>query len=252
VRMIRAVRLAAKLDLEIHPDTAAPIAQLAPLLDNMPPARLFDEFLKVFATGHALESYRRLCRHGLLEHLFPATARWLAADTDGKRQRFIERALANTDQRIADGLPVTPMFLFGVFLWGPVQERAAELCKSGEMSENQALIEAGIEVTNEQITRVSLPRRFSVPMREMLQLQPRFMRRQGRRTGVLLQHRRFRAAYDLLVLRLELGEVTPELVEWWTKIQAMSPEEQQKEFGGQVQRQGPRSRRRRRPAPSAS
>ncbi|MCL4792258.1 MAG: polynucleotide adenylyltransferase PcnB, partial [Gammaproteobacteria bacterium] len=122
VRMIRAVRLAAKLNLEIHPDTAAPIAQLAPLLDNMPPARLFDEFLKVFGTGHALESYRRLRTHGLLAHLFPATARWLAADdASGKRQKFIERALVNTDQRVAEGLPITPMFLFGVFLWGPVQ-----------------------------------------------------------------------------------------------------------------------------------
>jgi len=254
VRMIRAVRLAAKLNLEIHPDTAAPIAQLAPLLDNMPSARLFDEFLKVFATGHALESYRRLCTHGLFAHLFPATARWLASDAEGKRQRFIEQALMNTDRRIVEGLPVTPMFLFGVFLWGPVQERAAALRKSGDMSENQALIDAGMQVTDEQILRVSLPRRFSVPMREMLQLQPRFMRQQGRRTGVLLQHRRFRAAYDLLVLRLELVEVTAELVDWWTKIQTLSPEEQQKEFGGQQQqpqRQGSR-RRRRRPAASAS
>jgi poly(A) polymerase len=239
VRMIRAVRLAAKLNLEIHPDTAAPIAELAPLLDSVPPARLFDEFLKVFATGHALESYRRLCAHGLFAHLFPATARWLAADGgEGKRQRFIERALLNTDQRIADNLPVTPMFLFGVFLWGPVQERAAVLLGSGKMSENQALIEAGMEVTEAQIARVSLPRRFSVPMREMLQLQPRFMRRQGRRTGVLLEHRRFRAAYDLLVLRLELGEATPELVDWWTKIQTLLPEERQKVFGGQQQGQG--------------
>lgn len=261
VRMIRAVRLAAKLNLKIHADTAAPIAQLAPLLDNMPPARLFDEFLKVFLTGYAMESYRRLCTHGLLAHLFPATARWLSADdADGKRQRFIERALINTDQRVVDGLPVTPMFLFAVFLWGPVQERAAVLRESGEMSENQALIEAGIEVTNEQIMRVSLPKRFSVPMREMLQLQPRFMRRQGRRTGVLLQHRRFRAAYDLLVLRSELGEVSPELVDWWTKIQTLSPDEQQKEFGAQSPQQGPqphaqpgsRGRRRRRSTASSA
>ena len=261
VRMIRAVRLAAKLNLKIHADSAAPIAQLAPLLDSVPPARLFDEFLKVFATGHALESYRRLCTHGLFAHLFPATARWLEADdAEGKRQRFIESALLNTDQRIAEGLPVTPMFLFGVFLWGPVQARAAALRESGGMSENQALIEAGLEVTEQQIARVSLPRRFSVPMREMLQLQPRFMRQQGRRTGVLLEHRRFRAAYDLLVLRLELGEATPELVDWWTKIQTLSPEEQKKEFGGQQQAPGPgqasgqpsRGRRRRRRPRSAS
>ena len=97
VRMIRAVRLAAKLNLTIHADSAAPIRTTCALLDNMPPARLFDEFLKVFVTGYAMESYRRLCTHGLLAHLFPATARWLAADdADGKRQRFIERALANT------------------------------------------------------------------------------------------------------------------------------------------------------------
>lgn len=121
-----------------------------------------------------------------------------------------------------------------------------------------------MEVTEQQIARVSLPRRFSVPMREMLQLQPRFMRQQGRRTGVLLEHRRFRAAYDLLVLRLELGETTPELVDWWTKIQTLSPEEQKKEFGGQQQVPGQnqnqgqgsgqpsRGRRRRRRPRSAS
>ena len=131
VRMIRAVRLAAKLNLEIHPDTAAPMARLAPLLDNVPPARLFDEFLKVFETGHALESYRRLRKHGLFEHLFPGHGTLAGSGRRrGQRQRFIERALVNTDQRIADGLPVTPMFLFGVFLWGPVQERAAALRRS--------------------------------------------------------------------------------------------------------------------------
>jgi len=252
VRMIRAARLAAKLDLDIHPDTAAPMARLGSLIDHVPPARLFDEFLKVFETGHALAGYRRLREHGLFEHLFPATAEWLAGGAGGRpderRNRFIERALANTDQRIVDGLSVTPMFLFGVFLWGPIQERAAALRRAGHISEVQSLIDAGLEVTVEQIERITLPRRFSVPMREMIQLQPRFSRRQGRRASVLLQHRRFRAAYDLLVLRTELGDVPPELADWWTRVQSLSPEEQHREFnrgrgGGRgFQRQPPAER----------
>ena len=234
VRMIRAARLAAKLDLDIHPEAAAPMARLGSLIDSVPPARLFDEFLKLFETGHALASYRRLRELGLFEHLFPATAEWLAGGAgerpDERRNRFIERALANTDQRIVDGQSVTPMFLFGVFLWGPVQERAAVLRRAGNLSEVQSLIDAGLEVTIKQIERITLPRRFSVPMREMIQLQPRFSRRQGRRASVLLQHRRFRAAYDLLVLRAELGDVPLDLADWWTRIQSLSPEEQHREF----------------------
>jgi poly(A) polymerase len=258
VRMIRAVRLAAKLELEIHPEAAAPMARLGGLIDSVPPARLFDEFLKVFETGHALEGYRRLRQHGLFEHLFPATAAWLAGSgtqnrsgsgADDRRNRFIERALAGTDQRVAEGQPVTPMFLFGVFLWGPVQDRAHALRRTGQLSEVQALIDAGQEITDVQIQRITLPRRFSVPMREMLQLQPRFNRRQGRRAAVLLQHRRFRAAYDLLVLRTELGEVPAELADWWTRVQTLSPDDQHREFNGG--RGGGRDSHRPRPAEQA-
>lgn len=219
VRMIRAARLAAKLNLEIEAGTAAPMGRLAPLLDHVPPARLFDEFLKVFETGHALESYQRLQQHGLFAHLFPATAKWLAADPDGRRSRFVEAALANTDRRVAEGLSVTPMFLFGVFLWGPVQAEAARIEAEHDTPAVPALIEAALALTEAQVQRVALPRRFSVPMREMLQLQARFERGQGRRPAQLMQHRRFRAAYDLLALRTELGEVSPELVDWWTAAQ---------------------------------
>jgi len=113
----------------------------------------------------------------------------------------------------------------------------------------QALIDAGQEITDVQIARITLPRRFSVPMREMLQLQPRFNRRQGRRAAVLLQHRRFRAAYDLLVLRTELGEVPADLAEWWTRIQTLSADEQHREFNGG--RGGGRDAQRPRPAERA-
>jgi poly(A) polymerase len=219
VRMIRAARLAAKLDLEIDAATAAEMPRLAPLLDAVPAARLFDEFLKVFETGHALESFRRLQAHGLFEHLFPATDAWLAADdVAGRRRAFIEQALANTDSRVAAGLPVTPMFLFGVFLWGPVTERARELAAEG-LAEIPALVQAGVEVTTAQVRRVALPKRFSIPMREMFHLQPRFGRRQGRRVQVTLQHRRFRAAFDLYLLRDVLGEADPAAIRFWTDIQ---------------------------------
>jgi poly(A) polymerase len=223
VRMVRAARLAAKLDLEIDAATAAAMPRLAPLLDSVPAARLFDEFLKVFETGHALEGYRRLQAHGLFEHLFPATGAWLAADdAGGRRNAFIERALANTDARVAAGLPVTPMFLFGVFLWGPVTGRARELAAEG-LGEAQALVQAGFEVTTTQVRRVALPKRFSIPMREMFHLQPRFARRQGRRVQVTLQHRRFRAAFDLYLLREVLGEADPAAIRFWTDIQSVGP-----------------------------
>ncbi len=220
VRMVRAVRFAAKLDLDIEAATAAAIPHLAPLIDGVPPARLFDEFLKVFETGHALASFHGLVRHGLFAHLFPATGAWLAADdAAGRRRSFIEQALANTDARVAAGLPVTPMFLFGVFLWGPVTGRARELAAGG-LAEVPALVQAGYEVTTEQVRRIALPKRFSIPMREMFQLQLRFARRQGRRVQVTLQHRRFRAAFDLYLLRAVLGEADPAAVRFWTDIQA--------------------------------
>ena len=237
VRMIRAVRLAAKLDLQIHPEAAEPMARLGRLIDSVPgrPAlRRVPQGLRDRPRAGELPApaRARALRAPVPGHRGVAGRRRSRGEAGGRRNRFIERALANTDQRIAEGLPVTPMFLFGVFLWGPVQDRANALRRTGQLSEVQALIDAGIEVTDQQIARITLPRRFSVPMREMLQLQPRFNRRQGRRASVLLEHRRFRAAYDLLVLRTELGDVPAELADWWTRIQTLPPDEQRREFNG--------------------
>ncbi|MCK6370971.1 MAG: polynucleotide adenylyltransferase PcnB [Gammaproteobacteria bacterium] len=229
VRMLRAARFAAKLGFTVDPDTAAPIGQLAHLIDGVPAARLFDEFLKLFQAGHALASYRELRRFGLFEHLFPATARWLGPGDDA-RGRFLEAALANTDARVADGRPVTPMFLFGVFLWGPVGDRAVQLAAEG-MSDYQALSVAAAELTREQTDRIAVPKRFSIPMREMLQLQSRFDKTSGGRALAFLHSERFRAAYDLLLLRAAVGNADPELARWWTAIQSMSPEEQGRELG---------------------
>lgn len=242
VRMLRAARFAAKLGFEVHPDTATPIARLAHLIDGVPSARLFDEFLKLFQTGHALESYRRLRRFGLFEHLFPATAAWMGPGDDA-RGRFIELALAGTDQRVAEHRPVTPMFLFGVFLWGPVADRAVALTGEG-LTDFQAIGQAAEELTRAQTERIALPRRFSVPMREMLLLQSRFGRTNGQRALVFLESKRFRAAYDLLMLRAAVGNADEQLAQWWTNIQVLPVEQQRQEMeldrGSGLRRRRPR------------
>lgn len=229
VRMLRAARFAAKLGFAVHPESAAPMPRLAHLIDGVPPARLFDEFLKLFQSGHALASYRELRRFGLFEHLFPATAQWLGPGDDA-RGRFLESALADTDARIVEERPVTPMFLFGVLLWGPVAARAVELTGDG-LPDVQALAIAAEELTRAQTARIALPRRFSVPMREMLTLQSRFDKTRGARALAFLESKRFRAAYDLLMLRAAVGNADGRLAHWWTTLQSLPVEQQRRELG---------------------
>jgi len=248
VRMLRAVRFAAKLSFAIEEHTAEPIERLANLLDNIPAARLFDEFGKLFQSGHALASWQQMQKYDLTRHLFPLTAMWLNNDPEGLRLRFVEQALQNTDERVAQEKPITPMFLFAVFLWGPISGRARQLQEEEGMSEVQSLVAAGAELTAMQCARIALPKRFSFPMREIIQMQPRFEQRQGKKAMSLLGHRRFRAAYDLYALRQTLGEVTDEALAWWTDVQAGSEVEQKKAFAGA--RSSGRRRRRPRTKPT--
>jgi len=255
VRMLRAARFAAKLGFDLHPDTSAPIADMAALLDDVPSARLFDEFLKMFQSGHAQASYRHLRELGLFCHLFPDTDCWLDDPELAADAQLIERALENTDGRVASGKPVTPMFLFGVFLWRAIRVRAEQIRADDEVSEMQALIAATAEISTRQAQRIALPRRFGFPMREMLELQPRFNSRRGRRALNLLSHRRFRAAYDVMLLRASVGEVDQEIADFWTDIQEQSAEEQRKTLGLDGRRRQPAKRRRRskpKPKPKSS
>jgi poly(A) polymerase len=246
VRMLRAARFAAKLGFTLHPDSAAPIPEMASLLDDVPPARLFDEFLKMFQSGHALQSYRCLRELGLFHHLFPDTGYWLDDPENNADAQLIEQALENTDKRIAEDKSVTPMFLFGAFLWRAVRERTEQIKnESADFSAMEALIEATVEISMRQAQRIALPRRFGFPMREMLQLQPRFDTRRGRRAMNLLSHRRFRAAYDLMLLRVSVGEVDQEVADFWTNIQEQSAEEQRDTLGLSGRRR--RSAKKRRP-----
>lgn len=220
VRMLRAVRLAAKLGFTIEAASAEPIAPLAPLLADASNARLFDESLKLFLTGHSERVFELLERYGLLPHLLPDTAAALALDTSGLCREMLVMALRNCDARIAEEKPVTPAFLFAALLW-PAYAQDLQLLLAQGFDLAVAEQRAADRVTLRQADRVAIPRRFSTPMHEIWWLQSRFPQRQRKRVFRLLAHPRFRAAFDFLELR---AAVVPELREeagWWAKAQAM-------------------------------
>lgn len=244
VRMLRAARFAAKLGFQLDTGMAAEIHALADKLIDVPPARLFDEVLKLFHTGHALRSYEVLRELNLFGYLFAQTDE-LLGESDEYTDSFICQALANTDERIHHGKGVNPAFLFAALLWGPVRQAAALLEEQG-MTSLQALQIAGNEVVAQQLSQVSIPKRFSLPMREIWTAQARLPRRQGKRAYRLLEQSRFRAAYDFLMLRCQIGEPLEDLCYWWTRFQEMdSPgrAEMLKQLGGASKRR----RRRRKP-----
>ncbi len=224
VRMLRAVRFAAKLDFSIEPNTEGPIRRLAYLLDGVPPARLFDEVLKLFLSGFGAKAFELLQQYGLFEHLFPQSAAAFALPPYAYAVDMLKLGLVNTDARIAADKPVTPTFLFAVLLWSAVLRELNER-QAGPTPDPALLMQACDAVLRAQQLRVSIPRRFSIPMRELLMLQPRFNRRSGVKSLSLLQHPRFRAAYDFLLLRAQAGVADPELAKWWTDIQVLAQEE---------------------------
>ena len=246
VRMLRAVRFAGKLNFKIDKSVVDAISANHQLLVNVPAARLFDEFLKLFQAGFAEKTFDLLQEHKLFEQLFPATDQELKQDQIFAK--FVREALRNTDRRVADGKSVTPMFLLGVFLWAPTKRLAAIEREEEKMSESQALSLASYDLCAQQQKRISLPKRFTVPMREMLSLQPRFAQMHGRRAMNLLDHRRFRAAYDFMVLLSEVGEVDPLIAKFWTDVQGQTVEERATSFqlsGGPKAKRRPRKRRKR-------
>jgi len=249
VRMLRAARFAAKLGFTLAPETAAPIRDLAYLLADVPAARLFDESLKLFHTGHALKSFDKLVEYDLLSYLFPSAAAAINGEDGEAVTVFIRQGLESTDARVAEGLSISPMFLFGVFLWPGVNRLAEKLVQEQNFSEYDAMQEALHRAVAEQTARTSVPKRFSMPMKDMLSLQRRFSVRKGVRAARFLEHKCFRAAYDFLLLRTSCGEVDPEIADWWTRIQEADEDERRAAFeiGGRRRRRR-RSRRKARPA----
>lgn len=219
VRMLRAARLAAKLDFSIDSGTAAPIPGLAHLLAEAAPARLFEETLKLFLSGHAVASFERLEALGLLPALLPETAQALASNKSGALRRMLVQGLRNTDARVAADDSVSPAFLYAVLLW-PAYCRALALLQAQGVHAVEAQRRAADRVTLHQVARTALPRRFSLPMQEIWLLQPRFGQRQRKRVFRLLAHPRFRAAFDFLELRLVASESHAEDVAFWREAQA--------------------------------
>jgi poly(A) polymerase len=215
--MLRAIRLGAKLGVAIDPKTAAPIPKLAPLIQNVPPARLFDEMQKLLLSGHAVETLRSLRAHGLSHGLLPMIDVILEQPLG---QRFIDLALADTDQRVRGDRPVSPDFLFAALLWHEVlaQWKAA---KAGGAKPIPALFDAMDKVLGEQAKKIAVPRRFEATIKEIWSLQPRFEQRAGQRPFRLLEHPRYRAGRDFLDLRCRSGELEGELAglaEWWDRF----------------------------------
>ncbi|MBF6648153.1 polynucleotide adenylyltransferase PcnB [Methylobacter sp. BlB1] len=227
VRMLRAVRFAVKLGFNLDPACEKPIHELAELLYGIPAARLYDEALKLFLSGYALQTFEMLRHYGLFQILFPDTESSLALEEEGFPKLFLVKALENSDNRIAEGKTVTAYFLWSAFLWEPVAIRAKEKIARG-MAESMAYQEAANEVVSRQNSSTSLPRHITMSMREVWTLQPKFNMRIGSKPSRLLTHPRFRAAYDFLVLRAETGGADPELPTWWARYQEADETEQRK------------------------
>jgi len=212
VRMLRVVRFAAKLGFEIDPSAQAPIPVMAPLINNVPAARVFDEMLKLLMSGQAMACLERLRSEGLHHGLLPLLDVVMEQPLG---ERFVRLALDNTDLRIRQGKPVSPGFLFASLLWHQVLEKWRAYQAAGEPS-IPALHQAADDVLNGQTEKLALQRRIATDMRDIWAMQPRFERRTGKSPYKLLEHPRLRAGYDFLLLRCESGELDAELGTWWT------------------------------------
>jgi poly(A) polymerase len=242
IRLLRAVRLAAKLGLTIEPRTRAPIRKLAPLLSNVPPARVFEEMLKLLLSGQAAQCVLQLRQEGLHHGLLPMLDVILEQPLG---ERFVMLALARTDERVRADKPVSPGFLFAALLWHEVLA-AWKRGEEGGLKPTPALFKAMDDVIEEQAENLAIPRRFGADMKEIWVLQPRLLQRSGKRPFTVLANPRFRAAYDFLLLRCESGEVDADVGEWWTRFQNAGDEERRAMLLPAPAGGGRRRRRRRR------
>ncbi|MGA8005385.1 MAG: polynucleotide adenylyltransferase PcnB [Burkholderiales bacterium] len=215
VRMLRAVRLGAKLGLTLDPATRAPIRELAPLLEMVPPARLFDEMLKLLLSGHASACLRQLREDGLHHGLLPLLDVILEQPLG---ERFVTLALAQTDERVRTDRPVSPAFLFAALLWHEVL--AAWKARQGRGERPLPALESAMDdVLNAQCEKLAITRKLTATMREVWTMQPRFDQRSGQRPYRLIESPRFRMGYDFLALRAASGEVSADVEAWWRAFQ---------------------------------
>jgi poly(A) polymerase len=224
VRMLRAARFEAKLGFSIDPATAAPIGELRETLAGVPQARLFDETLKLFLGGHGARSFEVLRARGLLGAILPTVDAYFIQHPGSLVEQLLRQGLENTDGRVQADKPVTPTFLFALLLYGPIAG-IIERTPPERWHELATILDACDQAVREAQARISIPKRFSLGVREMFALQPRLEHPRGRRALRVLEHPRFRAAYDLLLLRAQFGMASAETAQWWTRLQEVSPEE---------------------------
>jgi poly(A) polymerase len=215
VRILRVVRFAAKLGFKLEPKTQKPIKAMAALLANVPTSRMFDEMLKLLQTGHALDSLAQLKAQGLDRGVFPVLDAVLSQATAGSpREKFVHLALSDTDRRVAEGKAVAPSFMLACMLWHDVLAGWEQRRQQGEppMPALQQAIDA---VFDARIGDISGRGKLATDMREIWMMQPRFERRGGTQPWALIEQPRFRAGFDFLRLRADVGEAPADLAEWW-------------------------------------
>lgn len=219
VRMLRAIRFATKLNMDIAPATAAPIHELAVLLKNIPSARLFDESLKLLLAGKAFDNFIMMRDFGVLKQLLPQVHKVLKQDSDGKVLNLISTALQDTDERVALDKPVTPAYVYAALLWYPVELRMQTLLIESGLNDIDALNIAMTEILDDVCRQIGIPKRFTLSIRDLWALQGRLTKRAGRRAFKLMEHPKFRGAFDFLQLRGKAeGGATAELAFWWQRF----------------------------------
>jgi poly(A) polymerase len=247
VRMLRAVRFAAKLQMEIEPVTKAPIKELAPLLKDIPSARLFEESLKLLQSGNGWATYRQLRYYGLFDQLFPLVSEHFTETADSLTERMLAHILKATDRRIVTDQRVNPAFLFAAMLWYPLTVRAEEVMHSSGLQYYDAFMVAANDIIEEQIQHTAIPRRHTNTMRDIWQQQLRLTRRSGKRAFKLMEHPKFRAAFDLMEIRGKLeGGAIQELAQWWHNFQ-FSERSDRQNLVQELNEPEPKISRRRRP-----
>ncbi|MCG3721728.1 polynucleotide adenylyltransferase PcnB [Vibrio cincinnatiensis] len=220
VRMLRAIRFAVKLDFDIEEDTAAPIEQLAPLLRDIPSARLYEESLKMLQTGYGLETYHLMREYNLFQQLFPQIAEHFTEDDSSLTEQMLDLALDSTDIRIEEGKRINPAFMFAAFFWYPMIKLAEQIMETHQYNFYDAVMEASNKILDQVVKTIAIPRRHTTTIREIWQMQLRLPRRTGKRAFRLLELNKFRAGFDFLEMRGEIegGEVK-QLANWWQTFQ---------------------------------
>ena len=220
VRMLRSIRFMAKLDMFLDKPSEIPIKDLAHLLKNIPPARLFEESLKLLQTGHGVKTYRLLRQYGLFELLFPLLSKYFTAHEDSMTEKMILRSLTSTDERVVDKLPLNPAFLFAAFFWYPLRERVEVLKNEGGLNNHDAYALASNDVLELLCNSLAVPRRHTTVIRDIWSLQLQFLKRTQKSVQRAMEQTKFRAGFDLLAMRAEIeGGETVDLATWWHEYQ---------------------------------